>query len=36
MGSLRKSTVYKPLSLNNPFEAADAVYHDLLKDAKDD
>jgi type IV secretion system protein VirB5 len=36
MGSLRKSTVYKPLPLKNPFEAAGGVYHDLLKEAKDD
>jgi type IV secretion system protein VirB5 len=36
MGSLRKSTRYKPLPLKNPFEAADGVYHDLLKEAKDD
>jgi hypothetical protein len=27
---------YKPLPLKNPFEAAGGVYHDLLKEAKDD
>jgi type IV secretion system protein VirB5 len=36
MGSLRKSTVYKPLPVKNPFEAQDRVYHDLLKSAGDD
>jgi type IV secretory pathway TrbF-like protein len=34
MASLHKSTTYKPLALNNPFEAQDKKYSDLLLNAR--
>jgi type IV secretory pathway TrbF-like protein len=34
MAGLHKSTTYAPLALNNPFEAQDKVYSDLLLNAR--
>jgi type IV secretory pathway TrbF-like protein len=36
MASLHKPTTYKPLHVNNPFQAQDAVYRDLLGNAHRD
>ncbi|GHV06755.1 conjugal transfer protein TrbF [Spirochaetia bacterium] len=34
MGSSHKRTVYKPLEVNNPFEAQDKVHQDLLENER--